>query len=359
MNLSGGDKQRDTIQYPAVKNNTQNNRARRATILCLGQAAQDFVFALDAMPRQADKYRAEAFHSVGGGPAANAAVTVSRLGGRAKLAARLGQDDIAELIDNELREHAVDCGLLRRFPGCRSSLSSVIVDKQGERLIVNYLDPRLPDTADWLPPDLVIGMDAALVDTRWPAGAARALEQAKQAGLPAVLDADKPMPDDSLLQSATHVAFSAAGLRDFSGHDRFEQTLLEINRKLGLWCCVTLGASGVLYVDRQTPRLAPARPVTPVDTLGAGDVWHGAFVLALAEGRDEAAAIHFANAAAALKVQRFGGRSGIPRRDELEALLRDDPAEKPRDRAQASPSGHQEHAYPFQTGNEVGAEPCA
>ena len=290
-------------------------------ILCLGQAAQDFIFALDAMPRRADKYRAESFHSVGGGPAANAAVTIARLGGRARLAARLGEDDIAAMMIKELQGHGVECDLARRFPGCASSLSGVLVDKQGERLIVNYLDPRLPDTADWLPPDLVAGMDAALADTRWPAGAARLLRQAQAAGLPAVLDADKPMPDDSLLRHATHAAFSAAGLRDFSGHERFEETLLELHRARGLWCCVTLGADGVLYVQRQTARIVPACPVTPVDTLGAGDVWHGAFTLALAEGRDEAEAIRFANAAAALKTRRFGGRDGIPRRDEVDALL--------------------------------------
>jgi len=58
-----------------------------------------------------------------------------------------------------------------------------------------------------------------------------------------------------------------------------------------------------------------------VDTLGAGDVWHGAFALALAEGQGEEAAIRFASAAAAIKCTRFGGRSGAPRRDEVERFL--------------------------------------
>ena len=65
----------------------------------------------------------------------------------------------------------------------------------------------------------------------------------------------------------------------------------------------------------------PAPAVTAVDTLGAGDVWHGAFTLALAEGMAVAAAARFANAAAAIKCTRFGGRGGAPRRDEVEALL--------------------------------------
>ena len=61
--------------------------------------------------------------------------------------------------------------------------------------------------------------------------------------------------------------------------------------------------------------------VEAVDTLAAGDVFHGAFVLALAEGRSEAEAIAFANVAAALKCTVFGGRLGAPARASVEALL--------------------------------------
>jgi sulfofructose kinase len=65
----------------------------------------------------------------------------------------------------------------------------------------------------------------------------------------------------------------------------------------------------------------PGFEVPVVDTLGAGDVWHGAFALALAEGRGEAQAVQYASAAAALKVQRKGGRSGAPMRAELDSFL--------------------------------------
>jgi sulfofructose kinase len=61
--------------------------------------------------------------------------------------------------------------------------------------------------------------------------------------------------------------------------------------------------------------------VRAVDTLGAGDVWHGAFALALAEGQEESRACLFASAAAAVKVQRTGGRAGVPTREETMALL--------------------------------------
>jgi sulfofructose kinase len=74
------------------------------------------------------------------------------------------------------------------------------------------------------------------------------------------------------------------------------------------------------------PRRHAAFDVAVVDTLGAGDVWHGAFALALAEGHDEAAAVRVASAAAAIKVQRAGGRAGAPTRAELDAFLAACPA---------------------------------
>ena len=69
----------------------------------------------------------------------------------------------------------------------------------------------------------------------------------------------------------------------------------------------------------------PAFPVHTVDTLGAGDIFHGAFTLAITEGEDVPAALRFASAAAALKCTRFGGAFACPQRPEVEAFLGNDP----------------------------------
>lgn len=292
-----------------------------ALVYCVGHAVQDFVFAVPEIPTRAEKFRARRFVSVGGGPAATAAVAIVRLGGAAILAARLGADALADLISDELRSHGVDVRHLRRFPGCESSLSAVLVDQHGERLIVNYLDETLPDAAEWLPDPGELGAVAVLADLRWPEGARHAMLAARRSGIPAVLDADRPIPaDPRILQAASHVAFSRDALCEYAG----DQDPLRALRALELdaWTCVTLGAEGVLVLDRGRPHHVPAYDVPVIDTLGAGDVWHGAFALALAEGARELEAVRFASAAAAVKVQRAGGRAGAPRRDETEALLR-------------------------------------
>jgi sulfofructose kinase len=292
------------------------------TVLCVGHAVQDFVFAVPELPARGEKYRASRFESMGGGPAATAAVTVARLGGRAVLAARVGDDAAAAMIVDELRGYGVDCGHVRRCHGCGSSVSAVIVDAHGERMIVNHLDPGLPVDPSWLPGPAGVGAQAVLVDTRWPEGALAALRAARSAGLPAVLDADRPIPPGGeLLRAATHVAFSADALCDFAGIDDPAQALERVGAGLPGWCCVTAGGDGVYALEDGGVVRHAAHAVPVVDTLGAGDVWHGAFALALADGRDERAAIRQASAAAALKVQRHGGRGGAPTRAELDTFL--------------------------------------
>lgn len=293
-----------------------------AKVLCIGQAVQDFVFLVDTMPANADKYRAKGFKTLGGGPAATAAVAISRLGGMAQLATRVGDDLLANLIGTELESYGVDCRLMRRMDGRQSSVSTVLVDSAGERMIVNYLDGSMDADPQWLGAYAPLDADAILVDTRWPEGALLGLNLARSNEIPAVLDADLPVPKDGeLVRAATHVAFSARGLEEFSGIDDPTEAIRSVSARTEAWCCVTQGSEGVLAIEDGQLTSLPAFKVNVRDTLGAGDVWHGAFALALAEGKSTSEAIRFASAAAALKVQNGGGRAGCANREDVEQLL--------------------------------------
>ncbi|MGE0499989.1 MAG: PfkB family carbohydrate kinase [Rhizobiaceae bacterium] len=293
------------------------------TVLIAGVAVIDFVFRIDEMPRRAEKYRARDAEIVGGGGAANAAVAVARLGGRALLATRLGDDAIADMILADLARENVDTTLVRRFDGKRSSFSSVFIDAKGERQIVNYRDMGMSFDADWLTPMLPDRFDAALADTRWPQGGPAVLDAAKARGLPAIVDAEAPTREAlATIRAGTHVAFSRQGLRDYCGHGDIERGLRQAAAETGAWVCVTDGEHGVTFLAKGETGHVPAYPVEVVDTLGAGDVWHGAFALALGEGADETEAIRLANAAAAIKCTRFGGRAGAPGRAEAETFMR-------------------------------------
>ena len=247
-------------------------------ILCVGHAVQDYIFRVEELPVSAEKHQARGFSTVGGGPAANAAVTIARLGGAVKLAARVGDDAVGETIIAELSNEGVDCALVHKCAEGKSSLSAIAVDDEGRRMIMNYLDPAMPAETGWLEDAMPPGLDAVLVDTRWPEGALVALNVARENNRPAILDADHPIPQDgALVRAATHAAFSAQGLRAFAGMDDLESALNVVSASTDAWCCVTDGENGVFIQDGRQVHHVAAPVVTVVDTLGAGDVWHGAF----------------------------------------------------------------------------------
>jgi sulfofructose kinase len=115
--------------------------------------------------------------------------------------------------------------------------------------------------------------------------------------------------------------FSAEGLRATAGRHDLVEGLRALAGATPAWLCVTDGPNGAWWLEGATIRHCPAFPVVAVDTLGAGDVFHGAFVLRLAEGADVESAVRFSAAAAAIKCTRFGGRAGAPSRPEVEAFL--------------------------------------
>lgn len=277
---------------------------------------------LDEMPRLAEKYRAKDSAIVGGGCAANAAVAIARLGGQAHLAARLGADAIGDMIINDLLREGVHCDAIKRFEGCRSSYSSVFLDREGERQIVNFRDMAISFDADWLVPQL---SHAFLADTRWPDGALALMQAAQTQGVAGVMDAEAPvMEAEAAIMAASHLAFSMQGLRDFCDDGDAEAMLRQAQAKTGAWVCVTDGAEGVFWLGYEGALLHRAAFNVPVkDTLGAGDVWHGAFALALGAGACEEMAIEFASATAALKCTRLGGRGGAPLLPELLSFLRE------------------------------------
>ena len=293
-------------------------------IVTAGVAVVDFVFYLDEMPRLAEKYRARGAEITGGGGAANAAAAIARLGGHALLASRLGSDQVAEMIASGLEGDGVDCSMLRRFEGRRSSFSSVFVDQTGERQIVNFRDQQLPMDAGWLTAALPDDFDAALADTRWPDGAEVLMRAATERGLPGVLDGEAPIREaETALQMASHIAFSAQGLRDWDGHDDLDKALADAAAETGVFVCVTDGAKGVAWRHKAASGFEPAFAIEPADTLGAGDVWHGAFALRLGEGAAPPEAIRFASAVAAIKCTNTRGRAGYPTRSETEKFLKE------------------------------------
>ncbi|VWX61054.1 putative sugar kinase [Burkholderiales bacterium 8X] len=295
-----------------------------AQVACIGMSGLDRIMRVESFASEGSKIYASGYDEIGGGPAATAAVAVQRLGGSARLVARVGDDPTGDAIRGELAGHGVDISLMRTLHGAQSAASNVTVDDCGERQITHFAGRELDVEADWVDGPALAGAGAVLADMGWRRGATRVLALAAERGIPTVLDADLSFDPRAieLLGLADHVIFAEAALTRMSGEADPKRGLQWARSRVrGPYVGVTVGPLGYLWLSGETMHSAPGFRVEAIDTLGAGDVFHGAYALAIAEGCAVTEAARFANAAAAIKCTRASGRRGIPLRSEVDAWL--------------------------------------
>ena len=292
-----------------------------AKILCVGALTMDTIFRLPELPGGPGKFIPTEAVEVAEGMAAAQAATIARLGGEAALWASAGDDAIGDRLVAQISGEGVDTSRVRRVAGARSGFSTIFMDFVGERMIVPKYDADLM-AAPAAAPDLA-GFDAVMTDVRWPGAAELALIAAKAAGIPGIIDADVGPREviERLVGLASHVVASEGGAALVTGGTTPLQAAERLSASHPGFICVTAGEKGAWWGSGGTVRHTPAPVVAAVDTLAAGDVFHGAFAYGLTEGWAMERVIAFASAAAAIKCTWFGGRLGAPTRDEVEAML--------------------------------------
>lgn len=294
-------------------------------ILCVGALVLDTIFRLERLPDGAGKFMPSEAIEIAEGMAAAQAASIVRLGGEALLWASAGPDAVGDRLIAQLTAEGVDCSAVRRVDGARSAFSSIFMDATGERMIVPQYDPALRSDPGGLPAVDLSSVDVVSVDARWPEAAALALRMAREHGRPGLLDADVAPPEvlERLVPLASHVVASEPAATLLTGEDDLAAAVTVLARRHDGFVAVTAGERGCCWWDRAAGRArhAPAPEVEAVDTLAAGDVFHGAFALGLAEGWEIEVILRFASMAAAIKCTRFGGRAGAPRRAEVEDRL--------------------------------------
>jgi sulfofructose kinase len=173
---------------------------------------------------------------------------------------------------------------------------AVVITPDGERLLVPFWGDALPDEPDWLPLEKLSSARVLSIDTRWPAGALRAATVARERQMRVIIDLDRNTTEAwQLVERATHVIADEDLAKAVGGAAELIRQLQD----MGKWAAVTLGPGGVVHSAGHLPAFA----VQVRDSTGAGDVFHGAFALATAEGQPEEDAVRFAAAAGALRCQ--------------------------------------------------------
>ncbi|CAN7554543.1 PfkB family carbohydrate kinase [Devosia sp. LjRoot3] len=292
-------------------------------VATLGNAFLDRILYVANLPVEPSKMRVKGQLETGGGIAATAAVACARLGADTACYSRVGDDLAGEEIIRRLSEAGVATDQVRQFKRGRSPQGTIIVESSGERMGFGFMGEGWSDDADWLDLSKLDGVDAVMADYSWWQGATAIFNAARDRGAKSVLDADINDIEavQRLLPIADHVVFSERCLAQLTGHQDKSLGLEAAARKTKGHVSVTAGEEGFYWLEQGHTRHLPAFKVKALDTNGAGDVFHGAYTVAVAEGRSVEQAGRFASAAAALKCAKGSGWESIANRSEVDLFL--------------------------------------
>lgn len=288
-------------------------------VLCVGHACYDLVFSVSHHPGADEKIFATGFLGCGGGPAANAAVTVAQLGCKAAFAGYLGEDLYGDIHERELAAAGVDTRLIARGQS-PTPISVVLVKPDGCRTLVNYKGDTKPTPVDCI--DVSAGTPKVMLfDGHEPLLSEAYTSRARAEGIITVLDAGSLHEGTrALMGRVDHLVCSEKFARQFIGHQDEDQALSRL-AEFAPAVVITLGERGLIWARGSERGTLPAFPLVAVDTTGAGDAFHGAFAAAVAQGMSWSQVLRYASAAGGICCTKLGARLGLPSHEEVKALL--------------------------------------
>lgn len=286
-------------------------------VLCVGHASYDLIFSVSRHPDADEKVVADNLLSCGGGPAANAAVCIARLGLTSAFAGYLGRDLYGDKHFQELNDEGVDTQLIIRGAS-PTPLSTILVKPDGKRCLINYKGDTQALPADAL--DLApIPAKVVLFDGHEPFISLALAEQARHSNIPTILDAGSV--HDGTLALMNRIDYLVCSEKFATQYAGDEHKALSRLAELAPAVVITLGERGLIWQRGNEQGALSAYPVTAIDTTGAGDAFHGAFAAALAAGLEWQALLRYSSAAGSLCCTKMGARLGLPSRHEHARLF--------------------------------------
>ena len=296
-------------------------------ILGFGAVAVDDLIYVDEYPPAERKVRVRHRRRQCGGLTGTALVAAARLGSNCAYVGMLGNDELSQIVADGFAREGIDLAHCARSDDARPAHSTIIVDESRQtRTIFASLDgpigahPSEPDES------LIRTAGVLLIDHHGLKGTLRAVKIGRAAGVPVVSDIERiPEPSfEALLDLVGHLIISERFAKELTGAENPAVAARSLWRNDREAVVVTCGDRGCWYLDASTDCDAhhcPAFSIDVVDTTGCGDVFHGAYAAALAEGQELPDRVVLASATAALKATKRGGQAGIPTRQSVEQFL--------------------------------------
>jgi sulfofructose kinase len=295
-------------------------------VVGVGLAALDTFRVVERYPAPDTKCRTVDALVTGGGPVATALVTVSRLGGRCAFLGCLGDDPAGRAVTGGLAREGVDVSGVRHRPECTTPQPVIVVERStGRRTVFEWHEGCGPIRPEDLDGGILSRARSLLCDARNPEAERAAAERVRAGGGLVMIDCGHPRPGlEELARVADVLIVSHSFLEARWGPGATLERGLE---ELASWgpavVGFTLGEAGSAVRWRGEVLRTSAFPLEVVDTTGAGDVFHGAFLWGMLRGWAPGMVMRFASAAAALSCRALGGRGAIPTEEEATRLAGD------------------------------------
>ncbi len=254
-----------------------NPNSCRARGLFVGLSTVDLVYVVDDLPPRNAKISVPGQHIAAGGPATNAAVTFAFLGGSSALVTAVGQHPLGGLIRQDLDRFSVSVYDVAADRQETPPVSSILVVRgSGERTVVSANAHAFPPLTFEVDPDWLNHKSIVLVDGHYMRMCVTAAQYAHSRGIPVVLESGSWK--EGMAGLLPHVDIAVCS-DDFRPPDCQDDTdVLEFLAGQGIpRVAITRGAAPISYVDEGRAGKIPIEQVHAIDTLGAGDIFHGAF----------------------------------------------------------------------------------
>jgi len=306
------------------------------TCFFLGGSSVDLILEMARIPQPDEKVLASFSGMQAGGLVANTACASSRLGLSSAWAGVVGDDEGGRLVLSEFKRFGVDASLVQILPGARSDFCVIMLDSSRERTILVVETTRgMPE----LDQTLFDRLSKARLVYLTPQKEATfsVIESVVHAGGGQVaidVEAGNALSLAELDYCILHsdiIFTNRSALRRIAGDQRLEVGAAKCLDKGASLVVATLGAAGAAAFSRAESCFRPGYAVSIVDTTGAGDSFHAAFLFGMLSGLKLDETLIFSNAAAALSVQKLGARPGLPSCDEVRLFLASDPQVTPSD----------------------------
>ncbi len=290
----------------------------RLDIIGIGQVCVDYLGRVRYYPDVEGRVELEEATIRSGGPTATALLVLARFGMNAAIVGKVGNDYFGEMAIQDLKKEGIDTSFLIKEKGKRTQVSFIPIEKESGRRTVFWSRGTItPIRPGDIKKKLIAQSRAIHFDELFVEAVVEAAQIANKSGILVSMDAGNYEDGIEELKGKVDLFIASESfMKEYSGEENPSKGINKLKEFGAKVTTVTLGSKGSVTIYNNELINIPAYPVRAIDTTGAGDVFHGAFLYGWLNSWDIRQTLRFASAAAAMNCLSLGAHGGIPKKPE-------------------------------------------